>query len=135
MLSPEARALLNIAILPMPGCKYDEDHDTLLDCNVKVRDLFVDEESYRENKEHVDLCRLSKDMAGVWKGGGTHVFGGTFATFTFFGLTSFTSRNTPLYYLTVEDHSLSFMPPLALFWFHGCRNPAGLNLLCEGTEW
>jgi hypothetical protein len=67
MLSPEARALLNIAILPMPGCKYDEDHDTLLDCNVEVKDLFVDEESYRENKEHVDLCKLSKDMTGLWK--------------------------------------------------------------------
>jgi hypothetical protein len=68
MLSLEARALLNIAILTMPGCKYDEDHATLLDCNVKVRDLFVDEETYRENKEHVDLCRLSKNIAGMWKG-------------------------------------------------------------------
>jgi hypothetical protein len=67
MLSPEARALLNIPILPMPGCKYDGDHGKLLDCNVRVRDLFIDKESYRDNKEHVDLCRLSNDIAGIWK--------------------------------------------------------------------
>ena len=67
MLSPEARALLNIAILPMPGCKYNNDHDTILECNVRVRDLFIDEESYRDTKEPVDLCRLSNDIASIWK--------------------------------------------------------------------
>jgi hypothetical protein len=59
VISPEARALLNIAML---GYKHDQDQK---DCNVKVRDLFVDDQSYMNNKEHIDLCRLSHDMAGM----------------------------------------------------------------------
>jgi hypothetical protein len=67
MLSPDARTLLNITVLPMPGCNHNQDYDTLLDCNVKMRDLFVSDESYRDNQEHVDLCRLSHGIAKIWK--------------------------------------------------------------------
>lgn len=68
-LSPEARALLNIAILPMPGYKYDRDNGPLLDVNVSSRELFVTEKTWRDNKEHVDLCRFSYDILKMREAG------------------------------------------------------------------
>jgi hypothetical protein len=64
-LSPEARALLNIAILPMPGYKFGRDNGPLLDVNVDSRELFETERNSRNNREHVDLCRLSGDILRV----------------------------------------------------------------------
>jgi hypothetical protein len=63
-LSAEARALLNIAILPMPGYKYGLDNGPLLDVNIHSRDLFETERTWDDNKGHVDLCRFSSD---VWR--------------------------------------------------------------------
>lgn len=50
-LSPEARALLNIAILPMRGYKYGHDKGPLLDCSVSIRELFKDERGFEGGKE------------------------------------------------------------------------------------
>jgi hypothetical protein len=67
-LSPEARALLNIAILPMPGYKYGRDNVPLLDVSIKSRDLFGTQKSWDDNKEHVDLCRFSCDILKLMEG-------------------------------------------------------------------
>jgi hypothetical protein len=69
-LSAEARSLLNIALLPMPGCGDicdDKVRRDLLDANVDSRSLFSTQRSYEDNKEHVDLCRLSADILIFWK--------------------------------------------------------------------
>ncbi len=67
-LSPKARALLNIAILPMPGYKYEDDNGPMLDCSVSVRELFEDEKTYEYGREHVMLVRLGKEVERSWRG-------------------------------------------------------------------
>jgi len=67
-LSPEARALLNIATLPMPGYKYGNNKGPMLDCSVSIRALFEDEKSYDCGKEQVVLVRLGKECEKLWAG-------------------------------------------------------------------
>jgi hypothetical protein len=67
-LSPETLALLNIAVLPMAGYKYDGDRGPMLDCSVSVRQLFVDETSYGHGREHVVLARLGTEIERLWRG-------------------------------------------------------------------
>lgn len=65
-LSPEARALLNMAMLPMPGYKYGYDKRPMLDCSVSIRELFEDERSFEGWKEQVMLVRLGRECERLW---------------------------------------------------------------------
>jgi len=65
-LSPEARALLNIAILPMPGYKFGHNQGPMLDRSVGIRELFEDEKSFEGGKEQVVLVRLGKECEKLW---------------------------------------------------------------------
>ncbi|KAI4656613.1 uncharacterized protein J4E78_006502 [Alternaria triticimaculans] len=67
-LSPESRALLNIAILPMSGYKYGNNKGPMLDCSVSIRELFEDEKSYECGKEQVVLVRLGRECEKLWMG-------------------------------------------------------------------
>jgi hypothetical protein len=64
-LSPEARALLNICVLPMPG--FDGSREELLDVDVDAWSLLETQENYDDNKRDVDLYRLSHDILKAWK--------------------------------------------------------------------
>jgi len=65
-LTPEARALLNIAILPMLGYKYGDNKEPMLDCSVSIRELFHNEKSFKYGREHVVLVRLSSEVVRLW---------------------------------------------------------------------
>jgi hypothetical protein len=65
-LPVEARALLNICILPMPGF-YGKKGD-IFDADVDIRPLFATKKNYDDNKRDVDLYRLGNDVGRVWKG-------------------------------------------------------------------
>jgi len=65
-LPVEARALLNIAILPMPGFRGTK--EDIVNADVDIRPLFETRRNYDDNKRDVDLYRLSEDLGRVWKG-------------------------------------------------------------------
>jgi hypothetical protein len=65
-LSVEARELLNICTLPMPG--FFGTREDVLDAHVDIRPLFQRKRNFEDNKWDVDLYRLGHDLGTVWKG-------------------------------------------------------------------